>query len=207
MVPKISLVWLLLVKTTSSRLRGLNLQEIIIIASKLTNTGPRSAACLQPSLSSSVDRVTVCSSEGQRFNYRVSQISFNLFKWGIEPKGKQQEEEQQQHKQFLGLWLLAAGNNGIIIMSHSTEIHVHQNLFMRTFPKLIPVHIPENLLAIVFSIRRWDNLLLRKTRPHVSILKCFVGLGQVLSYHHQHIWGMWTFFWWKWISVKWVYDH
>ena len=50
--------------------------------------------------------MTVCWSESQRLDSQVSQKIFNLFKWGIEAKGKQ--EQQQQLKLFLGLGPMAA---------------------------------------------------------------------------------------------------
>ena len=36
---------------------------------------------------------------GPRFESSLSQNFFNLFKWGIEPKGEQQQEEQQEQEE------------------------------------------------------------------------------------------------------------
>ena len=63
------------------------------LTSKSSNTGLRSAALIQSCLSNSVGRVT-----GQRFESQVRQNIFNLFKWGIEPKGEQQQEQEQQQQ-------------------------------------------------------------------------------------------------------------
>ena len=80
--------------------------RIIVQTSKSTNTDPRSAAIFEifPSnlsfFTSSDGRVTVSKLRGQRFHSQVSQKFFNLFKWGIEPKGEQEQEQQEQQEQL-----------------------------------------------------------------------------------------------------------
>ena len=64
------------------------------LTSKSNNTGLRSVAIFEFFDSSSDGRVTVGRSEGQRFDSQVSQKFLNLFEWGIEPKGEQEEEQQ-----------------------------------------------------------------------------------------------------------------
>ena len=47
-----------------------------------------------------------------------------------------------------------------------------------------PVHIPQNLLARLFSCWWWAKLHILKTGPEFPILKCHISLGQVLRNHH-----------------------
>ena len=58
-------------------------------------------------------------------------------------------------------------------------VHIPQNLH--------PVQIPLNLMARHFCVGKWAKLYECKACTHILILKCLVGLGQVLRNHHLGI--------------------
>ena len=65
-------------------------------------------------------------------------------------------------------------------------MHIHQNLHLS--------HIPGNLLASLFTIWRWAKFPIHEACPHVPILRCLIGLGQVSRIGYFGIQGMGTLF-------------